>query len=286
MYCEWKTIDDILKCSYCSTKFSDVVKLIPGCGNSICGQCYELVLKDLNQANEFMCKECGDLHDLPPSGLGDNKTVLKMLQLKPKEKPLSESALTLKSMIEEVYEKIESMKCQDGQEEINFYCDSLELEVTETLRSAVEHLNRLQEEFLKEINDYRNKLLAQRSRKSSISTENPCAESQSSPTRQELTALSNDMDAFRQEWSNYFTQMSKMVTDEDIEQSTDKLREYESRAEKIRFKLNCELFNGRFLTFRDNELFCTSKKHLGVLAYNYSNEVETVDDRIGEKSLQ
>ena len=85
-------IDEELKCSLCHEKFTDVVKLLPGCGESICGRCYE----ELRGARELECRVCRQVHTMPAGGLVDCKGLARMLKRRRIARPLREDARVLR----------------------------------------------------------------------------------------------------------------------------------------------------------------------------------------------
>ena len=119
MYFESKVVFDELSCSYCKHRFTDVVKLIPQCGNSICGECHEALVSDMSETREFKCKLCDHQpHTMPAEGLPNNSVVMRIIMMKPVNKALNEKTKKLKSTIEDIQQRIDVLKCYDRVQEI------------------------------------------------------------------------------------------------------------------------------------------------------------------------
>ena len=142
MYYSSDSVEQILKCDYCKESFVEVVKLVPDCGSSICELCYDSVRDSTNALNEFRCRACGETHEIPPNGLGDVKLLMDMLKIKQAAKPLNDKERELKLLLERVNGRIRNLRSFDGQEEINAYCDMLQIEVIEAVESACMHINK------------------------------------------------------------------------------------------------------------------------------------------------
>ena len=59
----------LITCPFCQTRFTDVVKFIPDCGNYICGACYGEMIKILDESKRYKCEACKEHHVLPENGL-------------------------------------------------------------------------------------------------------------------------------------------------------------------------------------------------------------------------
>ena len=159
MYYKPEEIDESLKCSICHLQFVDVVKLLPDCGESICGDCFDALKSEVNESGEFMCQVCQETHLMPKKGLADNKSVLKMLKSTKMEKPLSEQATTLKSALKSIESQIEAIRAFNGADHVNHHCDQLEIQVQDAIESAAKRLSQVEEDLLKQINEYRQRCL-------------------------------------------------------------------------------------------------------------------------------
>ena len=91
MFYEKETIDRLLYCSFCGVRFSDVVKLIPECGNSICGECHDGLRDELETLPaQYTCKACGEGdHLFPTKGVPSNKSLMELAKTTPSERPLA-----------------------------------------------------------------------------------------------------------------------------------------------------------------------------------------------------
>ena len=197
MFYDHKEIDQGLKCSFCGAKFSDVVKLIPQCGNSICGDCYEALTEELADSRQFSCKACDhEAHKMAEEGLPNNKAVLQLLQVRPLEKGLNDKTKRLKSSISDLQQRVELLKSVDADAEINTYCDILESEVTLSLASAIKHLRTLSDDMLSEISSYRSGLLADLKSPTTLKGDLKQA-------RDKLANLPREFESLKKKWSGY-----------------------------------------------------------------------------------
>ena len=118
---------DMFKCDFCQFGFVDQVKVV------ICGTCHDDLNSPSDSNRQFQCKSCHKDHSLPQEGLADVKALMQMLKLKP-EKLVTEKdgeAEVFKNQIEEVREKINRLESFNSQEEINVYCDSISVHISE-----------------------------------------------------------------------------------------------------------------------------------------------------------
>ena len=70
-----------------------------------------------------------------------------------------DEAVKLKALIRELEERIYNLRLFDKASEVDAHCDDLIGQVTLNIESAVNRLNKLQDEMIKRINNYRNTLL-------------------------------------------------------------------------------------------------------------------------------
>ena len=138
-------------CPFCRNKFSDVVKLIPDCGNFICGACCQELADDLDVWKRYKCEACNDHHMLPGNGFPVCKQLVGLLRHSA-EKPLSEQAKKLKLLIENVQEDLARLEAFDPKDHIEHHCLQLEHEVSQTAASAVKHINVPQSGHLPRLN--------------------------------------------------------------------------------------------------------------------------------------
>ena len=272
-------VEDILKCSFCSVKFTNVVKLIPDCGNSICGECYEKLRTTVTSTNQYHCLECKTSHIMLKNGLGDNKGLLKMLQLKTKEKALNNKEKMLKGLIERVQEKVKKLKSIDEGEEINSHCDELVKEVTEAVDGATKHLNKLGNELVEQINRFRNETLNSRKDmspgqsnkrfKRDDETQASVNAAGGAPKSSELELLSTEIGEFGKEWNEFFTQITKTASEDEMEKAQNQVRDFEVKIKNLESQIRGDLFNKRMLRFQLNKEFYQSNDHIGDLVVEY-----------------
>ena len=192
-------VDETMKCSSCKEEFIDVIKFVPECGESICGRCYERTdLDEDNQSTTYRCKACKEIHTMPNKGLPDNMALLRILNEKNFEKPLSDQAKSLKAQVELIQSRLQDLNTFDGIEYINNNCSSLELEITVAAESARKHIDKMEESLLKKINDYRQECLDSLPNESS---------------NQSLKALTSETDAFIHKWTSLFTRLDVLASD-------------------------------------------------------------------------
>ena len=255
MFFDYNQVSSKLACSFCGAKFSDVVKLIPQCGNSICGDCYEALTEELADSRQFSCKACDhEAHKMAEEGLPNNKAVLQLLQVRPLEKGLNDKTKRLKSSISDLQQRVELLKSFDADAEINTYCDILESEVTLSLESAIKHLTVLKDGLLKQIKDYRRQSLSSSNAKTS------CGK-----LLKELDVLSEKLVVFEQPWSDYFNQVAINLNDEKIDTAQQTVNDFKSQASSIDASLRNTAFQNNFMTYKQNESFFKSTGYLGEL---------------------
>ena len=146
MFYEKEKIDRLLCCSFCVHQFSDVVKLIPECGNSICGECEDQLRDELeNLPAKYTCKACGEEgHLFPKKGFVNNKSLMNLIKTAPSERPLSKEAKKVRELAERVDEEMKRLESFDPEQYIREHFEQLESEVNEAAESAVKHINEIQ----------------------------------------------------------------------------------------------------------------------------------------------
>ena len=236
MFYSANTIENCLKCEFCQHKLTGVVKLIPDCGNFICGECYDALRDTMSETGQYKCLGCQSVHSMPVCGLADVKGLMKMLQLEPEEKGLSHEAKTLKALIEQAQDKVSKLKSLDRNETVNSACDRLQLEVMEMIDSAVKHVNLLREAFVEEINHYRDELLG----------------SDSTVSNQDLMdKISKDIGDMAEAWTPYFTRISVVADMADIKRALKEVKTYELKLSQLEKKATGRAFNNYFLKLKN-----------------------------------
>ena len=58
-------VEEMMKCSFCKQRFINLIKQVPECAESICGECYEEVKNMASDSGEYKCKVCQEVHLMP-----------------------------------------------------------------------------------------------------------------------------------------------------------------------------------------------------------------------------
>ena len=249
MFYDPADIEKLLECSYCQQKFVDVVKLLPGCCESICEDCHQEILDNRTQLGDFKCKVCQSVHLMPEAGLPNNIGLVRILK-KPKiQKPMNEDARMLKDKLTSVQEQIKSIKTFDARDHINLYCDQLELEVREAIDSAVKALNEIETDLLNDIKAYRKKCL------DSLAIN----ETQSPDMDEELNTITEEINEFRNKWNDYFNRIEALARDKEIDDALVEVQEFEIRIGKLDAIKKSSVFNGEKMVFRPKDLIFMKK---------------------------
>ena len=267
MFYPASAIESCLKCQFCQHKFNSIVKLVPDCGNLICGECYDALKDALDSTGQYKCLGCHCFHSMPTAGLADVKGgLMKMLQLEPEEKGLSNEAKFLRTLIQQAQDRISKLKSFDRNETVNAACDRLELEVMEMADSAVKHVNKLRDAFVKEINDYRDELL------------NCPAAKESSPDVDPILTISKNFDELAERWAPYFTQIGVIAEISDIKRALREAKSYEFKLSQLEKKVTGRAFNNYFLELKNNlKDFFESGQPLGELVRKNSVHSDHVE---------
>ena len=161
MYYDPGEIEPALCCSFCQRRFSGVVKLIPECGNSICGECYAFLESELeNLPAQYTCKACGEKdHLFSTRGFANNKTLMDLAKKEPIERPLSEQAKKLRELVGRVDEEIKRLDAFDPELYIREQFGQLEDEEAFAAEAAVNHINTIESDLHSQINGLRQEFL-------------------------------------------------------------------------------------------------------------------------------
>ena len=284
MYYSSNSIEEVLKCSQCRLKFTDVVKLIPECGHSICGQCHSSAKDPSKQTNEIKCRTCNRVIVISGNGLPDNKTVMEVLKLQPQEKALTPTSQSLKKLIGEVELKLAELRTFDEQARIQTYCDQLEHTVQKAVEELLAHAKLLANSLLKQINEYRkSQLSSARNPSKRIRMSN---EAESADVDQKMVDLSKEIDELAQKWKQHFADISKAESEDDVEDAKEVFLRHRDRLDELKFEIVNKAFNRRFMRFRINESTLRSTKFLGEFIYENTIEGDVAKgEKLGLKSL-
>ena len=282
MFYEKEKIDRLLCCSLCDHKFSDVVKLIPECVNSICGECHDGLRDELeNLPAQYTCKACGeDGHLMPAKGLANIKIVMDLVKTTPTERPLSEQAKKLRELVGRVDEEMKRLDSFDPDQYIREHFDQLEDEVNEAADSAVKHINEIRGGLLRENQERRQE--CQDSLYASFSGQLKASREQSSKLQLEIAKLSMYKSKFVLKWKSYFQRADSYASDQEIATALDQAQDVLDEIEKCDQASKLEATNRRSIQFEANNLFVQTKDHLGKLAVNPFKEDKYQGLRRGE----
>ena len=255
MFYSVEDVDAFFKCSFCSNRFEDVVKSIPQCQSSVCGDCHEDLKMTLNLANEFKCLACDDQHVYPREGLPDDFSILKMLQMKPRERKLSGPARKLKSMCHEVQDGLARLQSFDGALEINAKCDKIESSIHLAADSAVRHLKNHQDNLIAQSNSYRSDLL-----ESLKSKETPVLS-------QDVTQLADEIAPHLEAWHEYFTRLDSDLEFKDMEAELTRAGTFMSTINKKLDETTATILDDRNMFFDEASSFYESADQFGTLRF-------------------
>ena len=154
MFYEENKINSLLNCSFCHEKFVDIVRCLP-CGEAICEDCCMFKL-NLNNSREFKCNACKSTHKMPEEGLPFYLRLMKLLEIKPDEVSRSPQVEQLKQLLISLQEEAHCFKSNlfSQDKTIKDYCSMLADEIEVNFESAIEHLNKLKENQIKQVAEY------------------------------------------------------------------------------------------------------------------------------------
>ena len=245
----------VTTCPFCQTKFRDVVKLIPECGEFICGICYDH-LKE-GESKEYHCKACDQVHLLPENGLPDCKRFVDLLR-HPVEKPLSEQAKKLKNLIGDVQEEIAKLEAFDPRDHIEQHCVQLELEVSQAAESAVKHIHEIEKDLLEQIRVYRQQCL------DALPTRT-LPEPFINLTNRSLRTLKRQAQYFSTKWNGYFKRLNVLASDNEIEAAIRQTNEFQTRIRTLEQETRNSALRESTMLFTSGTVFHSSRGHLGEL---------------------
>ena len=103
MYCNYKRIENSLKCDKCERTL-DEPRILP-CGETICSLCASSICVDSNY--QFDCLVCFKKHEMPKQGLLIIKRLLKILSIEPCEFNRGDAAEALIESLKVIKSKFE-----------------------------------------------------------------------------------------------------------------------------------------------------------------------------------
>ena len=211
-------IDEELHCSFCKQKFKDVVKLVPICGESICGECSDALLEGMNKAREFKCQICQKKHTMPAEGLTEAKSLSRMLKKRKLDKPLTNEAKKLKSELVDVQKQLSALKSFEPRQHVEDYCDRLEKSVIGSVGCLILNFNLIKEQLKKEINEYRQQCL-----ETAVVVPGPKTRARSHEVakraesdRKKLDMFSPEIELLSKKWNDFFNRPDMIASDSEI----------------------------------------------------------------------
>ena len=250
MFYESTDVEDSLKCSFCHSKFTEAIKTIYGCGEAICGFCYDDLKDSLDESGEYRCSACDEIHVMPKSGFTDNRGLLKLLKKKMVEKPLSEPGKLLKSQLTVVKETLNAVKCFDGPEQVNLHCDQLESDVLVACESAINYFTTIQKELMKEIGEYRKKCLDSFELAEFQHLSVSAASKQPESIKQKMDALTKEIDAFAAKWDEYFNSVNALASESEINLALAQADMFGKRLQSLSVAAKSQAFGGKQMEFK------------------------------------
>ena len=243
-------IEEDLMCAYCKKKFVDVVKIVPSCGESICGDCYEELKEGMEESFTFKCQACKKSHKMSEDGFIDNRSLSRMLKRQKIDKPLTEEAAKLKRMVNALEAQVRGLQSFDEQDYIHHHCDQLEVEVIEEINSLVKQLNEIEEDLLKQIREYRKRCL-------DAMTTRSTKRSQANEQDQTFESIDvrEEIDKFQARWNEYFNQADVIVKNIDIDDALKEAKDLEIRLHSLERALKSNALDGQILSFKANHSF-------------------------------
>ena len=124
-------------------------------GKNICSNCTYKIESHVT-SSKFKCNACFEHHCLPENGFPFNETLCDLIKAKPKEVYRSKECEELKSnlkLIESLVNKL-SFDCENGIDKIKDHCAEQRRLVQLTTEKKLQQINNLNENFIKEIDNY------------------------------------------------------------------------------------------------------------------------------------
>ena len=248
MYYDSIDIDPALSCSFCHARFTDVVKNLT-CGDSICGHCYDgLRDKKVDDSRRFKCQACSEMHEMPINGLPNVKGLAHIAKRPRIEKPLSEEARKLKEKLPIVRAQLKALKSFDARTHVNKHCDNVEKKIKETCESLTNHIRKIEQDLLKELDEYRQTRLELLFRKSESINQII-----NDGDRDQIVVMNREIDEFYLKWNEYFSRVDALDKDYEIEAALDKIKHLDSKARTLRNTMCYDAFDGLKICFKPNK---------------------------------
>ena len=144
----------------------------------------------------------------------------------------------IKSLINDLDDRISDLKHFDANSEINFHCDDLIGQVMLTIESAMEHLNKVQTRMVNEVNKYRTDLLN--------ASDLAKSGAKQSPVQERFQTLSAEMSEFK-------TKALASVDGNFTKEATQTAENMRERTNDLRRQMRVEAFGGLFLRLVESD---------------------------------
>ena len=152
MFYEESLIRSLLICNVCDCTLEDP-RVLP-CGISICQKCVEFSTNSEN--THVNCKHCGKKHAIPCDGFVTNQLLATIAEIKPAEVSRNKLVADLKSKINTLNSKLESVRLHVdfGEAKIREKCDKVRNDMQIAIEQAHARLDSIHGEFMREVDDH------------------------------------------------------------------------------------------------------------------------------------
>ena len=241
MYFEQEQILQFLVCSNCS--LIDEPRLLP-CGNTICNDCVAILNSSNPDSNAFTCSMCCDEHVIPAKGFPINKSLLGIIELKPKEVYRGKIVDEFQTNLEYIDRKKAEMDfyLNFGEELIKKHCENLRKQVLDAATSAMLKIKQFALLMTVEILKYEKECL--------VYTATCDLNFVNVLKKKCFQETINQLDEFDEEWTGY---LNKFNYDEDAVIKANELAlELKKKAREERIKIKNFTYNNKFIEFESN----------------------------------
>jgi hypothetical protein len=157
MYFEENQVNEILSCNHCHGRLEEP-KLLP-CGVTICSYCASTI--KIHQVKMFDCLICSEKHEMPRTGLPDNKALSKMLLVNPKKVSRGMQVDLLENSLVEILKikRLIKLIIEDSNYKIKEHFIGLRSDVQLKTEKIIEQINDINSKLIEEIDDHEKKLI-------------------------------------------------------------------------------------------------------------------------------
>lgn len=242
MYYSEIDLKSSLNCPLCNEVFHE--PKILECGDSICNECAEQLIKNAATNKEFKCKLCNANHQIPKDGFLVNKHLVKILSLQPKEISRGDLIKKLKNELNTIEDKLKKLdfSIKNGVDVIKEHCIELRRLSQLATETTIQEITKLNDEIIKQINDYESeRIKAFNSNADKISSE-------TSKINEHLKAYELDLKRTKE----YLTQTS--INDQSTVTFLNNLNDLDLAISINDQKLKRSIFNDYLIEFKQNKL--------------------------------